>query len=214
MIPLRIRKIIPHLPAAPMILDVGCGFKSPSITKKYIPDCVYVGVEKPGYEVDGREPNSLNDLKCIDEHILVDLGTFDGKAVLGGLPPLFHAVILSNTLEHFQYYDALEILALSARRLVRGGVIYIEVPSHRIFRKWPPSFYDGIEHRASLPLHHLVNTLLPSCEILEAGIRRDWVNILRSPITLPLSLLRGQSYHTSLTDLLGLSIYILARRNK
>lgn len=210
--PFRIRKIEPHILRTPFILDVGCGFHSPRITKKYIPDAIYYGIEKPGYTGINSTPNNTEDIVLIDKHILVDLEERPDLVALGVPNRLFDAVIASNTLEHFTFDTAQHYLRILPEKLCRGGVFFAEVPSHRVFKSFLPSNYDGWEHRAFLTISDLVNPLLATCEILEAGVRRDWRNILRSPITLPAKLAIGMSYPTEFTDIFGLSYYVLARR--
>lgn len=210
--PFRIRKVGRYLPQFPHLLEIGCGFHSPSITKKYIGDCVYYGLEKPGYVGIGTGPNNQADLSKIDKHILCDLETRPDLTELGIPDNHFDAVIASNTLEHLTRDVALHYLFSLPKKLKPGGVYFVEVPSHRVFKCFLPSNYDGVEHRVFFDFGDLVNLLLVDCEILEAGTRRDWRNILRSPVTLPLKLAMGMSYPTEYTDLLGLSYYVLARK--
>jgi len=212
--PYRLRKIASHLPITPIILEVGAGFHSPSITRKYIPHCVYYGIEKPGYEGINSTPNTRDDLDCIDRHILTDLEQWPNLEEHGVREKMFDAVIAANTLEHLAPATAKFYLTRLPQFLKLGGVFYVEVPSHRVFKCWLPSNYDGIEHRAFLDLADLINPILSTCEILEAGTRRDWRNILRSPLSLPVKLAFMSSYPTEYTDLLGLSYYVLAKRNR
>ena len=210
--PFRIKKIERHLPRFPHILDVGCGFHSPSVTKKYVGECVYHGLEKPGYVGIATGPNDSKDLSCIDRHLLVDLEAQPDES-LALLPnQAYDSVIASNTLEHFTQTTSLHLLRSLPDKLKIGGVLFVEVPSHRVFKCFLPSNYDGLEHRVFLTLGDLVNSVLPTCEVLEAGTRRDWRNILRSPISLPLKLAMGMTYPTEYTDVLGLSYYLLARK--
>jgi len=210
--PFRIKLVEPFLPRFPWILDVGCGLHSPSVTKKYIGECVYHGIEKPGYVGYSTGPNDDRDLAKVDKHILIDLEDRPDLNLLGVSDGKYDCVIASNTLEHFTQDTARFYLRTLPLNLKAGGIFFVEVPSHRVFTSFLPSSYDGIEHRAYFDLSDLVNTVLPTCEILKAGTRRYWRNILRSPVTLPAKLILGMKYPTEYTDLLGLSYYVLAKK--
>lgn len=211
--PFRLRKIERYAGSSPTILDVGCGNGSPKITKKFFPGCFYVGIEKQDHRAFGTTPNDAEGISFVDHHVYADLEERPDVREFGLRFGTFDAIIASHVLEHFTEQTARYYLRALPLFLKPGGVLYVEVPNERTLGyRFLESNYDGVEHRALLGLGMIVNELLPTSEILEAGTRRDWVNALRSPVTLPIKLILGKKYPTELVDLLGLATYIISKR--
>ena len=122
MLPHRIAAIRRRLPAGrPLLLDVGCGNHSPRITKTYLPDCEYHGVDNRRWARDGADDRAVDQFHEIDLESAGQLDRIpDGR---------YDAVICSQVLEHLS--DPYGVVARLARKAKPGGVLYIETPSPR-----------------------------------------------------------------------------------
>lgn len=61
-------RYVSHLRNKPIkILDVGCGNRSPQLTKKYFPYCEYHGIDREIYNL------TETDLKLMDKFYILDL---------------------------------------------------------------------------------------------------------------------------------------------
>lgn len=121
--PNKFRHALKHLRAVqcPRILDIGCGNKSPSITKHWFPGSVYHGVDiVENYNL------SPEDKKAMDRFIKV---TIEG----GGYEQIednsYDLLIMSHVIEHMN--DPLPTLEKLMRKIRPGGMIYLAFPSER-----------------------------------------------------------------------------------
>jgi SAM-dependent methyltransferase len=105
----------------PRILDIGCGNKSPSITKHWFSESEYHGVDiVEDYNL------SAEDKKAMDRFIKV---TIEG----GGYDQIpdesYDLLIMSHVIEHMN--DPLPTLQMLLRKVRSGGMIYLAFPSER-----------------------------------------------------------------------------------
>ena len=199
------------LPAA-RVLDVGCGNHSPSITKKYFPDSVYVGLD--------REPWNVEELdyRMMDEYIHSDLESPD---CLGAVPDgSFDVVICSHVLEHID--DPLETASQLATKLKPSGLMYIETPAKisahlpRAATGWMGvrgclNFRDDETHKALVDLSMLRRRLETEGFRVSAIRRRFlWRRVLLLPGYVAAGLLmRGYIPASVLWDVTGFAQFVL-----
>jgi len=103
------------------ILDVGCGNKSPSRTKKFFQKCVYYGIDKEFYNL------SKEDIDKIDRFFKKDLDIDDLSDIEDGE---FDYVIMSHILEHLK--DPYKLVKEVTKKVKPGGYIYMN-SKHKIF---------------------------------------------------------------------------------
>jgi len=123
--PHRLAFVRPYLPGGRVrVLDVGCGNHSPRITKRYLPDCVYHGLQKSRWNLDEGDDRSIDRLYEVD---------LDDRSGPDTVPDAaYDAVICSHVLEHLRAPG--RALALLARKVAPGGVLYVETPTARSLR--------------------------------------------------------------------------------
>lgn len=216
--PHRLAAIRPYLPRrAPVLLDVGCGNHSPSITRRYLPDCTYHGLDCDRGNVDGQ------DERAMDRFFAVDLEDPGG---LEAVPDEhYDAVICSHVLEHLRDpYGAAERLASKVRP---GGVLYIETPSKRSLRlpsargggmgiRGCLNFRDDASHRTVVDLRRVAVFLGRKGWRLR-GPRRRWMwrRVLLLPFYAAGTLLvKGFVPASILWDVTGFADALLARRRR
>lgn len=209
--PFRITRIQRHLNVSPpVLLDVGCGNQSPSVTKRWLPDCTYHGID--------RDPNILgpSDKTCCERFLVLDLDDGDLSDVTDNA---YDVIIMSHVVEHLRHGE--RAIGNLIKKLKAEGLIYIEVPSERSLRL--PSgvgtlnFFDDKTHVRFYSLGEIGNILLDhNLVVLEAGRRREWFKIFLFPLYLPLQifalLTEGRLHARGLWDMMGFADYILARK--
>lgn len=144
---------------SPRILDIGCGNKSPTVTKRWFPGCHYAGADIQHYNL------SQADLAAMDEFFL--LGG-DGPGY-GAIPDAsYDFVILNHVVEHMT--DPGPILATLCRKLKPGGYIWIAFPSLRSLSL--PSSVDETLQFCDDPTHvHVPNVREIANILLANGVR-------------------------------------------
>lgn len=166
------------------ILDVGCGNHSPSITKRYFPECEYHGVDNQRWNRDVHDDRSINHFFNMDLDIPASLNAIQDRA--------YHAIICSHVLEHLaRPYDiALEL----SKKLAPNGIMYVEVPSRKSL-KLPSArngwcgvrgclnFYDDETHTALVDLDVLADRLRSQGFTVNGP---DPARLLRRIVLLPL----------------------------
>lgn len=150
------------------ILDVGCGNKSPTVTKKWFPDCNYAGADIQRYN------NSDADLAAMDEFFL--LGA-DGTGYDAIPEASYDLVILNHVIEHMATPEP--IVAELCGKLKPGGYMWIAFPSKRSLTL-PHSvdetlnFYDDPTHVRVPDLDAIVKTLAANgVEVIHRGRSRE-----------------------------------------
>jgi 2-polyprenyl-3-methyl-5-hydroxy-6-metoxy-1,4-benzoquinol methylase len=201
---------------APVILDVGCGNHSPSLTKRHAPHCVYHGLDRQDWNTDER------DRQCGDAFFDLELDQPDAlSAVEDGK---YDAVICSHVLEHLS--DPCALLERLAPKLKRGGLLYIEAPSPkserlpRATKGWFGirgclNFYDDPTHRTLVHLSAV--TAMLAGQGFQVGAVRNrflWRRVLLLPAyVLAGLLLRGYIPASVVWDVSGFAQCLTARKS-
>ncbi|MCO4769966.1 MAG: methyltransferase domain-containing protein [Deltaproteobacteria bacterium] len=102
-----------------VLLDVGCGNHSPSITKRHFPEVTYHGIDQENWNRDER------DAEAIDRFFSVNIE--DAEALASVEDGAYDALICSHVLEHL--VDPVAAAAALVAKLKPSGVAYFEVPS-------------------------------------------------------------------------------------
>jgi SAM-dependent methyltransferase len=189
------------------ILDVGCGNNSPSRTKRHYPECRYYGLDINRHSDVGSE-----NLAVMKQFFEIDLSNTNG---LSQVPEkFFDCVLLSHVIEHLE--NGREVIVSLLNKLVKGGVIYIEFPSHKSVNfpsmKGTLNFYDDPSHVKIYQLEE-ISTLLSDngLEIIRAGTRRSLKRILLLPLYALVSLVsHGYIGGSVLWDIFGFANHLIA----
>jgi SAM-dependent methyltransferase len=192
------------------ILDVGCGNESPSVTKKYFPNCFYHGVDREIYN------NTPDDMSLIDKYYELDLEL----SYLDEIPDNYYDLIfMAHVIEHID--NGLDVVDRLSKKLKPGGHLYIEYPSLKSLRL--PSadgslhFCDDGTHKKLYSMLDLSNRLMGSaCTIIVGKTRRSLIRILLCPIGLLFNvfyfLIKRRLHCWLLWDLFGFSEFIIAKK--
>src|SRR3954470_7978527 len=89
-----------------MILDVGCGDNSPSLTKEYFPHSTYHGVDRVDYNIDDADRRAIDHLYRMD----LDVDTLDVVP-----DDTYDLVIMSHVVEHLRKPE--QVVASLCRKL-------------------------------------------------------------------------------------------------
>lgn len=165
------------------ILDIGCGNGSPTLTKRWFPDCHYSGADIQQYS------NTDADLAAID--VFYPLG-MNGSGYDAIPDNSFDFVILNHVVEHMP--APLPILTSICSKLKPGGRIWIAFPSIRSLSlpqaKGCLQFCDDDSHIYVPDVREISNILLANgVKILHAGRSRDTLRALLGALRLPWALL-------------------------
>jgi 2-polyprenyl-3-methyl-5-hydroxy-6-metoxy-1,4-benzoquinol methylase len=158
---------------SPCILDVGCGNHSPSITKKWFPECHYTGADVQRYNLDQADDAAMDRFFLLERD-----GSGPESSAYDAIPDAsYDFVILNHVLEHIP--DPLPTLTALCRKLRPGGYIWIAFPSLRSL-SLPHSddetlqFCDDPTHVYVPGLREVANVLLANrVIILHAGPSRE-----------------------------------------
>lgn len=196
------------------VLDVGCGNHSPSLTKKYFPDCVYYGLDR------GDWNNDATDLRAMNEFIHSDLESPHGLDVVQD--GAFDVVICSHVLEHIAEPE--RIAKELASKLKRSGVMYVETPSESSLRLpraadgWMGirgclNFYDDSTHKALVDLRALARGLRADGFLVSRVQKRFlWRRVLLLPAYAAAGLVtRGYIPSSVVWDVTGFAEYVMVR---
>ena len=150
------------------ILDVGCGNNSPSMTKRWFPECHYAGADIQRYNL-GSEDDA-----AMDEFYLVSA---DGSGYAAIPDASYDLVILNHVLEHIAKPGP--VLASLCAKLKPGGYIWIAFPSLRSL-SLPSSvdetlqFCDDPTHVYIPDVREVSNILLANgVKVIHAGRSRE-----------------------------------------
>jgi SAM-dependent methyltransferase len=190
------------------ILDVGCGFGSSMIFRRFCPNCEYYGLDQD------RKSLAPGDEAWMRRFYEADLDT----DTLSHVPDAyFDAIVLSHVIEHLRHGE--ECLIRLASKLKPGGVIYVEYPGVRSLnvpraKRGFLHFHDDPTHVRIYSVPKISNVLLNAgCQILRAGTRRDPLRLSLSPIFAVRGILtRGDVWSGRLWDLFGIAEYVVARK--
>jgi ubiquinone/menaquinone biosynthesis C-methylase UbiE len=209
--PHRIAKVNKHLLKEDItILDVGAGSHSASITKEWLPNCIYHGVD-----VSRNYYNDERDFSMMDSFYEMDLTKLD----FGIIPNnFFDLIIMSHIIEHLPNGD--QVIEKLIPKLKSNGIIYIEYPSFKSTKlpsmKETLNFFDDPTHCRIYSLPEIYNIMMKNnLVILEGGKRRQWINIFLVPFKSILQLFtKGYIRGGVMWDITGFAEYVIAKENK
>lgn len=190
------------------ILDIGSGSHSSTITKKWLPNCHYTGVDR-----DANYDNTPEDIKNMDDFIQLDLTELEFEAIPDDT---YDVIIMSHVIEHL--YNGDKVLPLLFKKLKRGGLFYIEFPCEASAsfpsKKETLNFFDDDTHVRIWSIKEVANIFMnEGLSVKMAGKNRSWLNIALMPIKIPLQLItkgyvRGGVYW----DWYGFADYLIAEK--
>ena len=207
--PYRFREIRRRYGQRPFrLLDVGAGNHSPSLAKRWFPNCHYAGVDRDrNYNIDA------SDLAAMDEFFELDLTRLE----FGAIPDAsYDVLLLAHVIEHLPNGDA--VLRALVPKLRPGGFLYVEFPGPQSLKlpskKGTLNFHDDETHVRVFD-HREVAGILEGCglRVVRSGARRDPIGIL----FLPLHAWRAKRAHGYVPggvfwDLFGFADQVLAER--
>lgn len=194
-----------------MLLDVGCGNESCAITRHWISNVTYHGIDRENY-------GSTTDYEKMDRFFKIDL---DKENLNDVLDNTYNAVIMSHVIEHLRTGD--RVLRELTKKMKNGGIIYIEFPSIRSFSlpsaKGTLNFCDDPTHVRVYDVKEIANILLSEgFRIHRGGRKLDWIRLI---LVTPLGLLYN-CYHylrygilstKGLWELTGFADYVVAEKS-
>jgi SAM-dependent methyltransferase len=190
------------------ILDIGSGSHSSTITKKWLPQCHYTGVDR-----DVSYDNTEEDIRNMDEFFQLDLTELAFDAIPDDT---YDVIIMSHVIEHLHNGD--QVLPLLFQKLKKGGLFYIEFPCEASAsfpsKKETLNFFDDDTHVRIWSIKEVANIFMKGkFNVKMAGKNRSWINIALMPIKIPLQLItkgyvRGGVYW----DAYGFADYLIAEK--
>jgi SAM-dependent methyltransferase len=192
----------------PKILDIGSGSHSSTITKKWLPNCHYTGVDR-----DVSYDNTEEDVQNMDEFFQLDLTELDYSKIPDDT---YDIIIMSHVIEHL--YNGDKVIPLLFKKLKKGGLFYIEFPCEASAsfpsKKETLNFFDDDTHVRIWSIKEVANIFMSEgFNVKMAGKNRSWINIALMPIKIPLQLItkgyvRGGVYW----DWYGFADYLVAEK--
>ncbi|MBN1672229.1 MAG: methyltransferase domain-containing protein [Kiritimatiellae bacterium] len=189
------------------LLDVGCGNRAPTRTKRLFPSVLYHGIDKCNYN------NTAEDLALIDRLFELDLE----RDSLAPVPDAFYdAIVMNHVIEHLR--NGGEVVAALTHKLKPDGILYIEFPSVRSLgfpsMRGTFNFCDDPTHVRVYAIHDLANVLLDNhCRVLRAGPCRDRIRALLFPVML-IRGLRRRNLALPFWYVTGFADHVVARRKQ
>ena len=120
--PFRFKKICKSVSSHKIaVLDVGSGSHSATLTKKWMPNVIYTGVD-----MDKNYQNTNDDFENMDFFIEMDVTKLDFAAIKDDH---YDVIILSHIIEHL--YNGDLVLKGLMSKLKDNGIFYIEYPKYR-----------------------------------------------------------------------------------
>jgi|ERR1035437_2189843 ubiquinone/menaquinone biosynthesis C-methylase UbiE len=191
-----------------MVLDVGAGSHSASITKKWLPECHYTGID-----ISKSYDNDEADFKAMDEFIEMDLTKLDFEKIPENK---FDMIVMSHIIEHLHNGD--KVISGLIPKLKKGGIIYLEFPSERSVnfpsKRETLNFYDDPTHCRIFSVKEVSELLIQNhLSVLSAGVRRQLVNIILMPIKIAYqSITKGYVRGGVYWDYYGFADYVVAKK--
>lgn len=191
-----------------MILDVGAGSHSASITKKWLPSCHYSGIDIPG-----SYNNDEADFKAMDEFYEMDLTKLEFDAIPENK---YDLIIMSHVVEHL--YNGDKVISGLIPKLKMGGIIYIEFPSEKSVNfpsmRETLNFFDDPTHCRLYSVREICNLLMQNkLKVLSAGTRRQMINILIMPVKIIVQLVtKGYVRGGVFWDAYGFADHVIAKK--
>jgi SAM-dependent methyltransferase len=166
------------------VLDIGCGNSSPIVTKKWLGDIEYHGLDIQEYSITNEDKD------VIDKFILVSPDDAEYESV----PDQYYDVLIMNhVIEHMEFpYSRLKKLLSKVKE---GGVVWVAFPSVKS-AGFPPAegslnFFDDETHIYLPSINGVVNTLLSTgVKVRYAGSSYDFLRWLIGIVLLPWAVIR------------------------
>jgi SAM-dependent methyltransferase len=184
--PTKLRLLRKHLKSAgtTAVLDIGCGNHSPVVTRHWLPNVTYTGVDVTEYNIDKA------DKEAMDQFVLVGADGAGYDALEDGA---YDVVIMNHVVEHMRH--PAPVIAAACRKLRPGGYIYLAFPSVRSLDL--PSgegclnFCDDPTHVRIPDVREVAQVLLDNgVRIIRAGRSSDPIRYLIGAVLYPLRLLQ------------------------
>jgi SAM-dependent methyltransferase len=196
------------------VLDVGCGNKSPSITKELFPAIEYYGIDKEEYNLGEQDKRILIKDK---NFFLIDLDSEIEKLDYSLPNEYFDFCIMNHVIEHLK--NGMDVLRIISKKVKVGGAIYIEFPGVRSLglpsMKGTLNFCDDPTHVRVYTIQEIANILLDNgFRIKKAGVRRKWFNIILLPLKLSIKAMVGREGAGDFWDLFGFAEFVYAEKIK
>jgi SAM-dependent methyltransferase len=191
-----------------VLLDIGAGNHSASKTKSLFPNCTYHGLD-----IDRDYSNSENDFKAMDFFYEMDLTKLDYSSIPNNY---FDCILINHVIEHL--HNGEEVLVHLLPKLKPNGLMYIEYPGSKS-TKLPSmygtlNFYDDLSHVRIYSAKELQRTFtMNDCEVLNLGIRRNFLCIAAMPFRILSALLKGSKIQGNFFwDFLGFAEFLQVRK--
>lgn len=191
-----------------LILDVGAGSHSASITKKWLPACHYTGID-----ISKSYNNDEADFKAMDEFIEMDLTKLNFEKIPENK---YDMIVMSHVIEHLHNGD--KVIAGLLSKLKKGGIIYLEFPSERSVhfpsKRETLNFYDDPTHCRIFSIKEVSELLTQNhLNVLSAGVRRQLINIILMPFKIVYqSITKGYVRGGVYWDFYGFADYVVAKK--
>ena len=159
------------------LLDVGAGNHSASHFKRWFPRAHYAGID-----LDRNYNNDERDLAAMDEFFEMDLTRLRFEAIPD---QRYDVILMAHVIEHLKNGD--QVIRGLVPKLKPGGIMCIEFPGERSLHlpsmKGTLNFYDDPTHVRLFTAREVADLLrAQGLEIKRAGVRRDPVGILMTPV--------------------------------
>lgn len=187
-------------------LDVGCGNKSATYTKRFFPKCRYFGIDNmKNYN------NEAEDFDLMEKFYEKDISQLKFEDIPNNF---FDTIMITHVIEHLKNGE--EVLIALLPKLKAGGVIYIEYPSAKSvnFPSKPETlnFYDDPTHVRIYDALEISKLLaLNGMDVKKIGIRRSFLNIFLMPFKMVYNKIkRGIIPGSIYWDLYGFAEFVYA----
>ena len=192
------------------ILDVGCGNHSPSITRRWFPDCDYHGVDIQEYNLTSADYKAMNAFYKVASHN-PDYSALEDSS--------YDFIIANHVFEHMATSEP--VVQELCRKLRPGGLFWIAFPSMKSLEL--PSatgtlqFCDDPTHVHIVDVREVANLLLANgVEVLKGGRSTDLLRFGIGLFILPLELIRKLLFNRmssrGLWYVLGFEDRVIGRR--
>lgn len=191
------------------LLDVGAGNNSASRISSVFPACEYYGLD-----LDRNYNNSEADFKLMKGFYELDLT----KLSYDSLPNnFFDGIWMAHVIEHLHNGD--KVVPALIEKMAPGGYFYIEFPGSKSTKL--PSMYGTLNFKDD-PSHVRLYSWQElkiifeqnGCQVLKAGIRRNWFYIVAIPLRICISMVKnkGKVEGNVFWDLMGFAEYLWVKK--
>lgn len=194
----------------PRILDIGCGNHSPTMTKKWFPQCEYAGADIQKYNLSAEDETAMD--------VFYEVGA-DCSGYEKIPDASYDFIILHHVLEHSPHPE--NLLDILCSKLRSDGVIWIAFPSLRSLSlpsaRQTLQFCDDPTHIYVPDIRSVANVLLRrGIKVIHAGQSHDFLRSLIGAFALPFAmaehLFLGKISCTRLWYILGFEDHVFGKR--